>query len=407
MTSTLTWVDFAETDRQKMLDMLHLFADHETRDELGLGSIRDAFADYFFPGTSTIQTRARYMLFIPWLFRTLEKRELTPAEYSHQARQLETSLIYALLNGGEAEKVIGQEAKGSLQRLPSAVYWAGLGSWGIRLFRGTQSRYFRYLPLFYRSQRNRLKNDENEDVDYLGENWHMGLPSEPPGLLTRTTFDLTREEADYLSEMIMYHHQETLLARLIVSGTTPQSRYFWDEPMTRWLDSSLVREIQLSRNFSEIMHGAALLYNLMLATKRAREDWITKYDNRMRAWTQLVRSRWTALSEWHKQIREFWTAQPLVSANVPMRTRRFVESWLDIVLSGVDFDAALQSAVTRSLLEEREFQLKGNRSRLLNTRALEMWSGSSGEQQLDYRWSTVAAIIADITKGLSGSNTDA
>lgn len=407
MPSTFTWVDFAESDRQKMLDILHLFADHETRDELGLGSIRDAFADYFFPGTSTIQTRARYMLFIPWLFRTLEKRELTPAEYSHQARRLEISLIHALLNGGEAEGVIGQEAKGSLQRLPSIVYWAGLGSWGIRLFRGTQSQYFRYLPLFHRSQRTRLRNDENEDVEYLMENWHMGIPSPPQGLVTQTVFDLTREEADYLSEMIMYHHRETLLARLIMSGTTPESRYFWDEPMTQWLDAGLMNRIQLSRNFSDSMHGAVLLYNLMLATKRAREDWIEKYDNKMRAWIQLLRSRWTELSEWHERIGEFWTAQPLVSASVPIRTRRFVECWLDIVLSATDVDAALQSAETRSLLEEREFQLKGSRSRLLNTRALEMWSGSSGEQQLDYRWSTVATIVADITKGLSGNNADA
>ena len=46
-----------------------LFQERESRDELGLGAIRDSIADHLFPGTSTIQTRLRYMLFIPWLFR--------------------------------------------------------------------------------------------------------------------------------------------------------------------------------------------------------------------------------------------------------------------------------------------------------------------------------------------------
>lgn len=41
---------------------------------LGFAPIRDAFADYFFPGTSTIQTRARYFLFVPWIMSLLRIR---------------------------------------------------------------------------------------------------------------------------------------------------------------------------------------------------------------------------------------------------------------------------------------------------------------------------------------------
>ena len=33
-------------------------------DEIGIGLIRDAFANYFFPGTSTVQTRAKYFLIV-------------------------------------------------------------------------------------------------------------------------------------------------------------------------------------------------------------------------------------------------------------------------------------------------------------------------------------------------------
>ena len=65
MPSLLSWVDHDSAARERSLRILALFQEKETRDELGLGGVRDAFADRLFPGTSTIQTRLRYMLFVP------------------------------------------------------------------------------------------------------------------------------------------------------------------------------------------------------------------------------------------------------------------------------------------------------------------------------------------------------
>jgi len=56
---SLTWLDYSEQERRQAMEVIDLFREEETRDELGLGTIRDAFADLLFPGTSTIQTRAR------------------------------------------------------------------------------------------------------------------------------------------------------------------------------------------------------------------------------------------------------------------------------------------------------------------------------------------------------------
>jgi Family of unknown function (DUF6361) len=52
MSSMFTWVDFAEDDRRKMADAIALFSEKDTRDELGLGGIRDTFADLLFPATA-------------------------------------------------------------------------------------------------------------------------------------------------------------------------------------------------------------------------------------------------------------------------------------------------------------------------------------------------------------------
>ena len=43
--STLPWLDYSEEQRQKMLDVVSLFREKETRDELAIAIIRDAFAD--------------------------------------------------------------------------------------------------------------------------------------------------------------------------------------------------------------------------------------------------------------------------------------------------------------------------------------------------------------------------
>ena len=43
------------------------------------GVIRDVFSDLLFPGISTIQTRARYFLIVPWIYQRHEKRRTSSA----------------------------------------------------------------------------------------------------------------------------------------------------------------------------------------------------------------------------------------------------------------------------------------------------------------------------------------
>ena len=55
----LGWIDFSESDRKKVLEVIQLLNNNGAEDEIGFGISRDGFADYFFPGTSTVQTRAK------------------------------------------------------------------------------------------------------------------------------------------------------------------------------------------------------------------------------------------------------------------------------------------------------------------------------------------------------------
>lgn len=52
------WVDFSKTERDKVVSILRLLGTQTALDELGIGTVRDAFSDMLFPGISTLQTRA-------------------------------------------------------------------------------------------------------------------------------------------------------------------------------------------------------------------------------------------------------------------------------------------------------------------------------------------------------------
>ena len=273
MGSSFTWLDYSEREQRRMLDVIGLFQEKETRDELGIGVVRDAFADMLFPGTSTIQTRARYFLFVPWIYRNLERRKARTAEISAEARKREVRLIYALLDAGETEGVIGRFARSNLKRLPSSVYWQGLGIWGIRSFPGSQEQYHGSLDAFYEQQRRTQRTDDGDPVEDAVRNWHAGLPPAPADLLEGASFELGRGEAEYLRERIMANVPDSLLAFLVDRDHGGASPTFpWLHPRFGDLPSALQAQLRHARNFSETIHGASLLYNLMLADARGLEE---------------------------------------------------------------------------------------------------------------------------------------
>ncbi len=137
--STLTWLDFSDAERKRALQVVELLGRPETRDELGLGAIRDAFANALFPGMSTVQRRARYFLFVPWTFREGERRWAGRADALERTRRKELQLIETLLQAGEKDGVIGSSARANLRQVPSMIYWQGLARWRIRRSKARES----------------------------------------------------------------------------------------------------------------------------------------------------------------------------------------------------------------------------------------------------------------------------
>lgn len=183
MTSAISWLDYSEDQRRHMREVIDLFREKGTLDELGLGSVRDAFGELLFPGLSTVQTRARYFFFIPWVYLRMEREKTPSSKAATRARYLQTQIIYALERGGanDGDGIIGWEARERLDRLPSYVYWSGLKTYGIRLFSGSIADYHRSLDGFHRRLRDQLVADGNEPYERIPANWDPELPTPPEG----------------------------------------------------------------------------------------------------------------------------------------------------------------------------------------------------------------------------------
>ena len=405
MASVFGWVDFLDSDREKMVSLINQLREQDTRDELGLGSVRDAFANMMFPGTSTIQTRAKYMLFIPWIYLHLEKQK-TPANIiTKKARNLEIQLIHKLLASHDTDGIIGRDARENLQRLPSNIYWTGLGRWGIRRYIGSQEQYHRELDSFYRRSESVLKGDDKEPVNQgIITNWDNGLPKAPENLLTTPTLTLNQDEAEYLYHRIMLSCKNTLLAELIDLGGNPVTcNFVWEHPDLYKVSSSLKDQVNHGRNFSEIMHGAALLYNLMLAQLASKNnpngEGIEKYQNAINDWKEIINRRRLEFLSWDLKI--FWSiVDEYKEANVTIKTRDFINKWIELVLHSGQLEHIEKNESARKIIYNREIDLKRNRSRLHYPRYLELWTGAAGTGQLNFRWRTINVIINDILKGL-------
>ena len=131
MTSTFTWLDYSEREKRKMLDVIEISLASKKPRRVRNRNCKGRFADLLFPGTSTIQTRARYFLFVPWIYLGLERRK-TSADVMADLTQHRSKTYRRARGFGRSAGTIGVLARASLKRLPSNVYWQGLGVWGIR-----------------------------------------------------------------------------------------------------------------------------------------------------------------------------------------------------------------------------------------------------------------------------------
>ena len=253
-TSTFTWLDHNDEHQQRVREALAAFDSPDIVDPLGLGVVRDAFSDMLFPGVSTIQTRARYFVLVPWVYRRLIRDRVSSQQGDRRARDLEIAVTEALLRGSAShEGIIGRYARAAIKQLPSLVYWGGLGTWGIRRFDGTRHEYIASLDAF---RDTRLARDGEVTPAHERSLW-PGLPEEPPDLLETATLSLTTEEAEYLRDRAILATRGTYLSLLLRDGTSAQRGDApWTHPLAPAAPLHVQQQLRHARLFANAVRGA-------------------------------------------------------------------------------------------------------------------------------------------------------
>ncbi len=288
----LGWIDFSKDERNKVLNVIHLLDEPGAVDELGIGAVRDAFADYFFPGTSTVQTRAKYFLIVPYVLM-----EAGSGKYGSDLNTIlrkidneERSCRDILIKTGN-DGVIGSLVPRSwVLRTPSNIYWNGIKRMGI--FKEDLSvKEYIHQSILQRSLKkakeygNREKDaeeNEKDDIDAgditsiqfwsLGDtyrsNWRESL-----------TIELLPEEAAFLKSQIVMSQRTSLFA-FILKNNIALDKYesfgALTEDIKDSVDSDLRYMMGLANDFNNLVSIITTRYNLIVfdgKNKRAKEKW--------------------------------------------------------------------------------------------------------------------------------------
>lgn len=400
MPSVMAWLDQSADEQRRVRELVRLFADTESRDELGIGQIRDVFSNQLFPGTSVIQTRARYLLFVPWIFQFQQKKKRSGPDLLRRVHEHERYLIAEIRKHGDEVGLIGRDAGTSLKTLPSAIYWGGLQRFGIL------SEPLAPDELGLLSAEDDL-DARHERSHRAVTHWHPTMPEAPAGFPHEVEggFVLRPEDAAWLRDRIVESAEGTLLAHLVTAEEPPSplSANPWSDPVATSAPAGVQVVIDAAHRFSLAMHGASLLYNLLLAEAYRRaefdrlDDRTETYRDRLASWADEVDQNRNLLESW--DVAGWWDDIVEQNPRIGPRTKTFVESWVTVVRNG-DLNRLADNRDARALVADRERVQKKGQARLPNHRLLAGWNGASGAAPLAYRWGTVRDLVTDVVSAL-------
>ena len=373
------------------------------RDEIGFLALHQAYADRFFPGTSVLHTRLRYVLFVPWMYEKIARHHARKRVADILQRE-ELDLTRRLLNLGSKQGVIGIRSypKPTAQP-PSMIYWSALSAWRILkpLASGASpSRQTVHRAIAQKGPRHQLHDDDKqllvEDEPLFGalpappDEWHSAnadldfrLQPEEVRFLRNCFLTVSRRDSD---------STPSLLARLVEQRVRLADRdTLWSSKVKSAADGddkvALVRARQVAA-LSAVGRG---IYAAMVEEMRDRHDGVSTEDTH--------RSNLLSVCDTHSsdglalQIDDIMIDAPGMPSGI-LEVLRATQDWLD----GNRQDVML----LHDVYQRAESRRKGRRARLTKSvagrekRAEWTPKDSATAEPLHYRWRQVRQLLMDL-----------
>lgn len=418
MESSIGWIYFSKTHREKVGTILELLEPEGMIDELGVGTIRDAFADQMFPGISTIQTRAKYFFIVPYIL--WEYQKLKPAQRKNKdvtkflydrEHEVMWDLVDKTLDYPDKKKLgiigITKKRRKRIVRRPSAIYWNGLTKFGFMNNGGLG------VDAFLKSKVNttlgsesliskRAIADDDQGDDISADSicsFGLKVGILDPGWQDDLNMDLNYDEADFLQNKIKEKGKGLLLAELLNDDKLYRlflkSKNFKEivaQAIQLNIPDTLRNTLRLSHDFSEVMIGAHIAYNIWLQ--------FSKYKN----WGKIL-----VLDDWSKWLENLHIKMIDIQAfdmndiihNMDMRigkssAKNFTLKWWDLIRNQ---DCAIEE--TKEIIFRQEHENKKYKARLQMQHLDDVFQNQwIGLRELDYRYRNAKRILNDIKEGL-------
>ena len=390
----LGWIDFSKTERSKILSVLDLLTQDSTLDELGIAPIRDGFSNLFFPGTSTIQTRAKYFFIVPYALKELElSSETNPNRLLKALDQIERECGETFLEQNRNESgIIGKRSLQNgkwVKRSPADIYWAGLRKFGI--FTGGNISLTEYVraSCVLKNQKTTLKslgnrNDNAEESETDDKNagnlfkmqfWKMPLYHED--WFNNLSMPLTEAEGAFLKEQIINTCPNTLMSYILENNTTEIldcNSFVALGALLPNLPEHIQEDYLLALAFSDFMYVVRTLYNIMVSDEQnlfANEEF--------------------------ERLKEEMTDRANIDIDHILLKLGIIKPDLKNFLKQIQTCMVNKDIETmRKHIKAREIQLKGvNRAKTVHPGEFNpnAWIGGA---ELDYRFNNAKTIIRDI-----------
>ena len=394
-TNTFGWIDFNKKDRDIALKLIDDNKTQGSVDELGLGAIRDVFSDIFFPGITTIQTRARYFLLVPyWMSIIANKKSINSPDAFQDAyykKEKEASkLIFAQSGEEEGIGIFGSDVFDTerwLVRSIQETYWSGVWKFGlIRNNIGPNRLSVSSCARFLIKQKNIDVQSENGDdgYDYSGNKDdkakgemvtidHKLLEIEKDLDESKKYYGITlkKEEAAYLQSVIKLNADESLLAEAVENKSHFYAIKSFDEIDEKQYPL-LAQKILMAKEYKKLTAFLGKRFSHLIKRQVAG---------------------WDSFPSINRNLIEKIFEIPEISHREKLKT--FISKVL-VAIENKD------GTYLDNLIREREKKLKGNRAKtLLFGEDDDIISNEEPiSYDYDYRLGIVQQMVKDIREGL-------
>lgn len=377
--SQVSWLTLTQDDIRQAKQIIAMAGPESTVDVLGLGTPVEFISDLLFPGTSTLHTEFRYVIFVSAILYAMKENGGADDPFGLLKRK-ENELIKSLQKSGLKEGVIGRTRGIDLKYWPSMTYWTA-----VNTFKSLGPNYYDRAQLLERLQKKshlRIVSDDGEQADHYQISF-VGNDDFAPiarAIFTdfkkitwpeKVDFKLSRAEAKYLKSKIEESYPDSMYVDLLKlpPSKLEKTNSLFEVGKIRSELRDLITECE---NYSRLSAGATYAYRWALCDHVVKERKLSTKDE----WVGYRKRNSELFNEWYSKCTDLkgWKIEQLTSAIVkafPSANRnlnlfdRSTEKFCNEISQIIFGKGFIHSRLTNAgkLARDREEKLKGNRSR--------------------------------------------